>query len=295
MLKTLVIGAQNTDIFAHTASQVNLMDSNCAKIRMAFGGVACNIACNISLLGNQVSFLTVFGDDTFSFLAKKNLENVKINFEESLTVHDASNSIYMAVMNNENGLYIGLNDMEIMDSLDVAFFQKKEAYISSFDLIVIDLNLRTDVLKYLLITYQNKQLVIDAVSAEKVVKLAGLLKYITLLKLNALELNAFSHKETTDEKIADLLGQGLKKILVTDEGNEIIYKSEVENIRSMPIVVDKIVNTSGAGDAFLGGFIHGIINEMSTIECLELGKKRAFLTLQSTSSISKKNAVSDAE
>jgi len=295
MLKTLVIGAQNIDIFAHAESHVALNDSNRSKIYMAFGGVACNIVTNIALLGNKVSFLTVFGDDTFSSLAKKNLQDLNINVHESLEVKNSSNSIYMAVMDKDNDLFIGLNDMEITDRLNIVFFKKKSDFINGFDIIVIDTNLRYDALEYLLNTYKKKQIIMDAVSAEKVVKLKGLLKYISLLKLNLKEMKALSDKATVDLQIDDLLSQGLLKILVTNSGNEIIFKSKNEYIKTMPLKANTIINSSGAGDAFLGGFIHGLMNEKSLAHCLEIAKKTAFLTLQSSNSTNTNITLSEVE
>ncbi|NVO20024.1 MAG: hypothetical protein HXX13_10005 [Bacteroidetes bacterium] len=295
MLKTLVIGAQNIDIFAHAESDCTLNDSNSARIYMAFGGVACNIVTNIALLGNKVSFLTVFGNDTFSSPAKTNLQNLSIDIHQSLDVKNERNSIYMAVMDKDNDLFIGLNDMAITDHLNVAFFEEKADFISGFDLLVLDTNLRQDALEYLLKTYSDKQLILDAVSAEKVVKLNGLLQYITLLKLNVRELKALSDKESVEERVDDLLNRGLEKILLTNSGNEIIYKSTVEQINAMPLEVTEIVNTSGAGDAFLGGFVHGLMHKMSSSQCLEIAKKSAYLTLRSSSSTNTNISLSEIE
>ena len=252
---------------------------------MSFGGVACNIATTLALLGNDVSFLTVFGDDTFGTLAKSNLENLKIQFDRSLTVEAARNSMYLAVMNVDNNLLIGLNDMDIVNCLTVDFFKQREDYIRDFDVLVIDTNLSTEVLKHLLLTYSDKKIVMDAVSSEKVLKLKGLLENVSLLKLNSLELSAFSDGETVQQRMDDALSQGLKKILVTNEGNEIHYRSADERISTMPMVADTVVNSSGAGDAFLGGFIHGIVQHMSAAESIEIAKKMAFNTLQSKNSI----------
>ena len=63
----------------------------------------------------------------------------------------------------------------------------------------------------------------------------------------------------------------------------------------MPPAATAIVNSSGAGDAFLGGFIHGIINEKSLAQCLEIAKKMAFLTLQSSTSTNTNITLSDVE
>ena len=295
MLKTLVIGAQNIDLFAHAQGQVSMRDSNRAKLMLAYGGVACNIASNLALLGNKVSFLTVFGDDAFGDLAKQNLTKLHVAIGECVTVTQASNSMYMAVMDQDNDLLLGLNDMDILDALNVDFLKSKEAFISGFDILVLDTNLPTDALAYLLNNHADKQLIIDAVSAEKVIKIKGLLINVALLKVNALELAALSDKAMPEEQIDDLLLQGLQSVLVTDKGHEIMYKSRTECIKSMPILVDTIVNASGAGDAFLAGFTHGLMHDKSSSVSLELAKKMAYLTLQSPSSTNTNISLSSIE
>lgn len=293
MPETLVIGAQNIDIFAHAESDLNMHDSNRSMIGSAFGGVACNIVTNLALLGNDVSFLTVFGDDAYSSSAKKNLADLTINFEESLNLKNQNNSIYLAVMDKHNDLFIGMNDMAIIEQLNIDFFKTKKEFIESFDILVIDNNLTVDSLVYLFKTYQNKKIITDTVSAEKAVKLKNVLKYISLLKVNIRELNALSDKETTDQQTDDLLNRGLSKIIVTNTDKEIFFKSNKEHIKTMPIEAKKIINSSGAGDAFLAGFIHGIIHNMSTENCLETAKKIAYLTLQSSSSTNRNITISD--
>jgi pseudouridine kinase len=201
----------------------------------------------------------------------------------------------MAVMDKDNDLFIGLNAMEITDRLNIGFFQEKADFIADFDLLVMDTNLRHDALEYLLKTFKNKQIILDAVSAEKVVKLKDLLNYITLLKVNLKELSALSDSATVDERIDDLLSRGLGKILITNSGNEIIYKSKDERIKTKPLKAAAIVNSSGAGDAFLGGFIHGLLHEKSVAHCLEIAKKTAFLTLQSATSTNTTITLSEVE
>ena len=284
MQKILVIGAQNIDLFAHAKSDYILHDSNPSKIHMAFGGVGCNIATNLSVLGNQVDFLTVFGTDYFSQIAKQNLIDLKIHFEESLLVEDARSSIYLGVMDKENDLLLGLHDMEIIKHLDVAFFKEKTAYIESFDTLVLDNNLSIDALDYLLKAFKYKKIIMDAVSAKKATKLQELLPYISLLKINLLELEALSNKASITDKIDDLLSKGLSSLILTNSAQEIVYKTHQVQINTMPIPVEKIENATGAGDAFLAGFIHGLMFQKTEEECLEIAKKAAYICLQSPNS-----------
>lgn len=284
MNKVLIIGAQNIDIYARTNDEYTLHDSNLAKLHIAFGGVARNIVENIKRMDNKVSFLSVFGDDHFSNTAKTSLENMDVDISNSLLVKDASNSVYLGVMDKDNDLFLGLNDMDILEKLTSQYLKTKFEYIDSFDILVIDNNLTKESIEYLLIAYNHKVIVMDAVSTKKVVKIANLLNYIDLLKVNQLELNKLSSKPSIELQIKDLLSKGVKELLVTNQGNDIILASNKETTTSTPIKITKIVNASGAGDAFLSGFVHGMIHGLNKEEKLMYAKKLAYITLLSHNS-----------
>lgn len=284
MKRILVIGAQNIDLYARSESEYQLHDSNISKIDMAFGGVACNIATNLSKLGNEIHFLTVFGDDHFSEISKQNLTSLNINYEESLTVLNARNSIYLGIMDKSNNLFIGLNDMDITQQLDSKFLETKRNYIEGFDVLVIDNNLCKDALGFLLMAYKHKKLIMDAVSAAKAIKLAGLVSNIDLLKVNTLELEALSNKPDIKTGITDLLNKGVGAVLLTNSEKEIIYRSKDQYFVTMPAIIDKVVNSTGAGDALLSGYINSMIKDESVEKCLESAKLAAQNCLRSANS-----------
>ncbi len=288
MLKTLIIGAQNIDIFAQTTEEYSLRDSNLAKIHIAFGGVGRNIVENVKRMGNDVAFLSIFGDDDFSKSAKNSLVTLGVELSGSRFLNEASNSVYLGVMDQDNDLYLGLNDMEIVKDLNPAYLKTKAEYINSFSLLVIDNNLSKEAITYLLTTYQNKTIIMDAVSAKKVGKLKGLLQYIDLLKVNQIELDELSKVTPLKKQLEELHKQGIKQLLVTNQAEEIMLSSKDYLIKTTPIPCETIVNASGAGDAFISGFVHGMIHHLSDEECLTYAKKVAYLTLLSNNSTNNK-------
>ncbi len=284
MQKVLIIGAQNIDIFAKTKHEYTLHDSNLANIHIAFGGVARNIAENIKRMNNSVSFLSVFGDDHFSESAKTSLEQLGIEIKQSLFLKNATNSVYLGVMDKDNDLFLGLNDMDILSQLSSEYLKTQTNYINSFDILIIDNNLTIDAIEYLLTTYHHKTIVMDAVSTKKVIKITKLLKYINLLKVNQIELDKLSSEVKLLDQLNDLQSRGASSILVTNQDKEIILATKEEILKVKPIHLTNIVNASGAGDAFLSGFVHGMIHRLSNQESLLYAKKLAYLTLLSNNS-----------
>jgi len=61
----------------------------------------------------------------------------------------------------------------------------------------------------------------------------------------------------------------LAVVTLGSNGSLIVNKNNIEIIES--ITKGKIIDTTGAGDIYAGGFIHGLINNYSLKKCGELG------------------------
>ncbi|AIO19033.1 Pseudouridine kinase [Candidatus Izimaplasma bacterium HR1] len=289
--KVLVIGAVNIDIFANTEEKYVLEDSNLAKITLGFGGVGGNIATNLNTLNLEVSFITAFSSDLLGNMLYNHYQKLGIDTSNAYTSLDSNSSVYLGVLDELNDLYLGLNDMSIIKEMDRTFLQTKHDYINQFEYIVIDNNLAKETLEYLLKTYQNKTLILDAVSAKKVVKLQSLLKYISVLKVNQIELDVLSKEDTTINQINDLLKQGVKELLVTNKQNPVFYASNDYTEKYETIPCNNIVNATGAGDAFISGYIQALINQKPIAERILNANTLANKTLQSTISTIEKSDI----
>ena len=61
------------------------------------------------------------------------------------------------------------------------------------------------------------------------------------------------------------------KCIINIDGNKYYYHDIIKN--------DNIVDTMGAGDAYISGFIYGLLNNKDINECMYLGSKKASETL----------------
>ena len=58
-------------------------------------------------------------------------------------------------------------------------------------------------------------------------------------------------------------------VTLGSNGSLVINKNDIEIINSMN--QGKVIDTTGAGDIYAGGFIHGLINNYSLKKCGEIG------------------------
>ena len=76
-------------------------------------------------------------------------------------------------------------------------------------------------------------------------------------------------------------------VTLGSEGSLIINKNDIEVIKS--INKGKVIDTTGAGDIYVGGFIHGLINNYSLKKCGELGSICAWQIITQLGSRSNKD------
>src|SRR5690554_6789521 len=97
-----VVGGANIDIIGTPYNALNSNDSNPGKTILALGGVARNIAENLSRLDVMVEFITVLGNDSHSREIVDSCNELDISLKHSLTMDNERTSTYLCI-NNELG------------------------------------------------------------------------------------------------------------------------------------------------------------------------------------------------
>jgi adenosine kinase len=82
-------------------------------------------------------------------------------------------------------------------------------------------------------------------------------------------------KENTQRKRVAIITQGTDPTLVAVQG-----EGEVKEYPVHEIEKEKINDTNGAGDAFAGGFVAGLVEGKSLPECIDMGQWLARLSIQ---------------
>ena len=97
-----VIGGANVDLSATLNDAFIAADSNPGHVEIGYGGVARNIAHNLSLLGARTQLLTVFGGDLFGGLIHDYCRQQGIDIHLSERDSALRTGIYLCI-NNHGG------------------------------------------------------------------------------------------------------------------------------------------------------------------------------------------------
>ncbi len=94
------------------------------------------------------------------------------------------------------------------------------------------------------------------------------------------EARAIVGVQTASEATSELNKRGAKNIIITDGINPVACFS-ANGLAFVEIPPTEIVDVSGAGDAFVAGFLHAILTGQSAVTATQSGVVSAGLTIQS--------------
>lgn len=254
-----IIGGANVDLLATLNDAFIAADSNPGHIEVGYGGVARNIAHNLALLGARTQLLTVFGGDLFGGLLHDYCKQQGIDVHLSERDSSLRSGIYLCLNNHGGEMIAAVADTEAIRAITPEWLAKRIGEINMADFIVADTNITEDSIVWLMGNV-TAPLFIDGVSSTKAHRVVNALQrcklpYLHTLKLNLKEALAVTKTNTYADAAQQLINLGVAHVYIT-LGSEGVYCRNAAEEWLFPVLPGEIVNTTGAGDAFLAGVIY---------------------------------------
>ena len=283
-----VIGGANVDLSATLNDAFIASDSNPGHIEVGYGGVARNIAHNLSLLGARTQLLTVFGGDLFGGLLYDYCRQQGIDVRLSERESALRSGIYLCINNHGGEMIAAVADTEAVRAITPEWLTKRNGEINISDFIVADTNITEDSIRWLMDNV-TAPLFIDGVSTTKAHRVVNALRnaklpYLHTLKLNLKEALAVTEKATYAEAAQQLLDWGVAHVYIT-LGAEGVYSRNAAEEWLFPALPGEVVNTTGAGDAFLAGVVYAHAKGIAFPQTAQYGLMAARATLMSPKAV----------
>ncbi|WP_297597757.1 carbohydrate kinase [uncultured Cetobacterium sp.] len=284
-----VIGGTNIDISATSYSPLKDYDSNPGKVNTSFGGVGRNIADNLSRLNQDVELITVLGDDFNSDEIKKNCKVLGIAISNSLTIKNSPTSTYLSILNENKDMKIAISAMDLYENLTIEYIKSKKELIEESQLCIIDTNIPKETIEFILNNIKTP-IFLDCVSTTKALKIIDLVGKIHTIKPNKLEAEAISGIKITDsaslKKCAEFfINKGVKQVFIS-LGEEGVFFSNGEIYSHHSSFKTDVINTTGAGDAFMAGIAYSYMQNLNILESCINGIACASIAISSDKTIS---------
>ena len=257
--------------------------SNPAVKTTSIGGVISNIAQHLGLLNLQPSLITALGTDADGVYISKTLNQKGISLQESVLAEDSTGK-YVSILNPDGSLVVAVCQDISGKYLTPAFLATKANFIKGFHLLIVDANIPAASIQWLIdFAKENHQkIIIEPVSVAKATKLASLnLEGVFMITPNEDELRAMAGMETDNEYtlVDSFMRRGVQQVWIR-KGHEgsVIYSPHLSVALDVPEIA--VIDSTGAGDAALAGWVSGYMNQEDELSCLQLAHALALEVLQ---------------
>lgn len=284
----VVVGGVNVDIGGRSFAPLVSADSNPGTVSLSLGGVGRNIAHNMSLMGLDVRLLTAYGDDLHGQRVAAACSEHGIDLSHALHVPGGKTSTYLYLAAPDGEMVLAVSDMTICDKITPAYLAANVAVLQNAQVVVADANIPAESLQYLARNV-HVPLFVDPVSTAKAEKLRPILSKIHTLKPNRLEAELLSgipiHTREDVEAAADkLIRLGVHRVFLS-LGAEGVYAA-MGGIRLwLPILLGRMVSTTGCGDAFMAALVWAYLEGSSLETSARAGLAAGAIAMESAETI----------
>lgn len=255
------------------------------SFKLGPGGKGSNQAVAARRAGAETMFITKIGKDTFGEMAMKLYEDEGINSKYVWEIPDMSTGAASIVVNEETGdnaiiVVPGAADAMVPDDLDTA-----EAGIADCAFFMASLEVPIPVMQHgLEVAKRNgvPTILNPAPAAILPDEVYGLSDYFTPNETEAAILAGIPVVtiEDAEEAAKIFLQRGIDTVVITLGEKGAYVRNSVIN-QHVPAfdMGGKVLETTGAGDAFNGGFAYALAEGMSLIEAVRFGSATAAISV----------------
>lgn len=286
----LVIGSSGIDIKGRpNQATLNWGMPNLGRVRNSVGGVARNIAENLARLEVPTVLLTAVGKDSAGRRVLRACERAGIDCSFVRYIPTGRTGTYMALLHPNGQLNVAISDFEIINLLNAEYLIQHEYLFEEAFMVVLDATLNAECMAtaFDIAARYSVRVVADPTTPVLAERLCPYLDQLFMIVPNSSETATLCGQTVTaddrDSALAvarDLVSMGVDIAVVT-LGPEGLAYADGGGGGYLRAIQSNVVDATGAGDAFSGAVIFGLLNDVPIDEAMRLGITAASLTIES--------------
>lgn len=283
-MKIAVIGSTMMDIVSYMDRMPEGGETRRVEgFHIASGGKGANQAIAAAKLGADVVMMTAVGDDMFGEQSRKNFQNHHIDMSLVKTAKDTSNGIATIVVerSGQNRILINPGANEKLTPADI---KKAGAELAACGLFVLQLEVPLETV-YAAIRFAKKhgiKVLLNPAPASRELSL-DMACQCDFFVPNETELSILVNKPVdtvaqVQEAAKSLVAQGLTNVIVTmgSRGSLLVTAEETQLVPSLKV---DAVDSTGAGDAFIGCFVDTYARTQDVLGSMQRASQYAALSV----------------
>lgn len=245
------------------------------SFQMTFGGKGANQAVMASILGSQVGFINCLGKDVYGDSYRENLEKYDIDLTY-LSEGESPTGVATILVEPD-----GTNRIVIVPGANFELTPKaaREGVLNFAPRVVVgqlEVSVDATLEAFLAAKEIGATTILNPAPATGITALPdGLLETTDWLIPNENEFQALSNEVVSESSIFSFVS-GKKFSLIVTLGEEgVIFADQDRGLVTYPASKVDAIDTTGAGDAFVGAFAHGLDQGLDPGAAIMLGLDRA--------------------
>lgn len=283
MGKVTVVGSMNMDLVVKTDEIPKIGETLLGNELLQIpGGKGANQGVAIAKLEKNITFLGKVGKDAFGDELLASMEKAGVNIEH-IEREDISTGI--AVINVDKN---GNNNIVVIPGanglVDKEYLHRHLKVFEESEIVVFQLEIPLETVKegLKIAKKSGKTTILNPAPAMELDD--EMISNIDILMPNEHELERISKVKIADEEsilrgAKVLLDKGINKIIVTlgSKGALYIDNAGSEFFKAYDV---EVVDTTAAGDSFIGGFVASYIEDKDIKKAIDMGQRTAALSIQ---------------
>ena len=245
------------------------------SFQMTFGGKGANQAVMASILGSQVGFINCLGKDVYGDSYRENLEKYDIDLTY-LSEGESPTGVATILVEPD-----GTNRIVIVPGANFELTPKaaRKGVLNFAPRVVVgqlEVSIDATLEAFLAAKEIGATTILNPAPATGITALPdGLLETTDWLIPNENEFQALSNEVVSESSIFSFVS-GKKFSLIVTLGEEgVIFADQDRGLVTYPASKVDAIDTTGAGDAFVGAFAHGLAQGLDPGAAIMLGLDRA--------------------
>jgi len=273
----LCIGQLVTDILVKPVNSVDYkVDTKRVKqIIVKSGGDALNTAISLSKLSNKVGFVGKVGDDNFGNFLLKTIKSFDIDTKGLKIIKGAATSAVIVLINDKGQrtfLYQGgTNDTFRYEDICTSLIDECKLVHVGGTYLLPKFDGEGAAKLFQLAQSKNKFTSMDVthdVTGKWLSTIKPCLKYLSFFMPSYGEAKSITGRKSPEE-IADFLQKQGVEIVVIKLGRDGCYVKSQDKGFYFPVYDVEVIDTSGAGDSFVAGFLTGVLKKWDLKRCAQ--------------------------
>lgn len=300
MASTAVFGVAFVDVKGFPFEKYVPTGTNLGNVIIVHGGVSRNVCEDFANVGMPVDFVSVADHTPIGLDVVDHLQNIGVGTDYITMVPKRGIGMWLAVMDEHGDLAGSTSQMPDIGALETFIGAKGEEIVAKCENIVLEIDMNETIAEKVLSLAEkyNKKVYVIVGNLSIIGKRPDFLSRVDCYICNEIEAGKFFNMNLEEydadqmltivkEKSSELKVPSM--VVTMGKNGAVYYDSRTGEEGHCPCNPCKLVDTTGAGDAFLSGTVMGLTKGYSLEKAVRAGTMLASATIQVEESSCPKN------